>query len=151
MQAADIGTMRNLDLSAFVDGQVIWDAVATWMERSVNARSGIESQMPKLLLLAAESGTAWADALWKGLDRTILQGSLAAGHAYWSWWQKDISLVKMLFARLPAETAFENLLQETYPRALPADMADAIMDHAAQRAWYRLHGRSCRVLLLHCS
>src|SRR2546425_11270542 len=33
MQAADIGTMRNLDLSAFVDGQVIWDAVATWMER----------------------------------------------------------------------------------------------------------------------
>src|SRR6266478_3359594 len=107
MTAAEISSMRNLDLAAFPDGQKMWTAVARWVQTGA-VEDDTTDQMPALFSQAASADTSWANAVWKGIDAAIAEQGLPLSIAIWKWWSEDGTLVERLFARLPTESAMEN-------------------------------------------
>jgi GTPase-associated protein 1, N-terminal domain type 1/Effector-associated domain 1 len=139
MTAAEISSMRNLDVAAFADGDKVWTAVASWVQRSA-AENETPTQVATLLSQAAGADTPWARAVWKGIDGAIAQQVPPLATSIWNWWQKDATLVEKLFPRLPLESATENRLCDAFPEEIEPNLAKAIMEHAVGRNWYRLHG-----------
>jgi hypothetical protein len=140
MSPAHIGSMRNLDLRAFPNGRDLWDAVGSWVAQTARHPKTTNGEFAKVLMLAKENITPWANAVWNGFDAAAQDVTEHFGEVLWRSWQEDASTVPLTLPRLAREPQVEAFLAETCPRSLRPDTADAVANVALQRGWYRLHG-----------
>lgn len=140
MDSTEIGSLRNLDLSAFSQRDAIWDAIAEWMERHAVSSASSDEKLRRMLQLAVSTQSRWSGALLEGFDKAANNKNDGLGANLWSWWLADQSLVDGLFPRLPADASMEGVLLRTSAENIPVTVATLLIGHSALRKWIRLHG-----------
>lgn len=140
MAPEHIGSMRNFDLKAFPHEGEVWDAIAAWMTQTARAPTTTSGGTAKLVRRATGASTAWAKALWQGLDAAAKEASQQFAASLWRWWEEDVSLVQLTLPKLPVEPQLETVLVRTCPVSLLPDVGDTVAVASLERGWYRLHG-----------
>jgi hypothetical protein len=140
--ATAILTLRNLQLDAFEQPDVLWAEVQRWV-----AEHTYPSQQDSPFLSIVEAATRaraavapWREAVIAGLRAASKTARGGFPAAFWRWADLKPSILCPLVKRVEIDTALEGRLVQAAPRRLKRETADAVMQLAAELRLLPLHG-----------
>jgi GTPase-associated protein 1/effector-associated domain 1 (EAD1)-containing protein len=140
MNSIEVGSLRNMDLSGFLQAESVWEQVAAWMEKHAISDQPSNGSLTRCLNLALSGESKWSRALLDGLDRAAHRNEEHLARNVWKWWLADPSLVDGLFPRLSTNAGTEVALLRTCPENIADPVAAGVIRHSAVRRWFKLHG-----------
>lgn len=135
-------TMRNLELSGFVNTQSLWSAVELLVS-TLGFALVDDSDSMKLLMAAVDKNLAvpsWRAAVTAGLTSAAHRDTSPIFEAIWRWAECSEAAFAAAVSALPSNGVVEQRFTENTPRNLRAPNPDALLLPLLEKRWLEAYG-----------
>ncbi|MGM5034949.1 effector-associated domain EAD1-containing protein [Tardiphaga sp. 803_E3_N1_3] len=146
----EILTLRNLSVSGFATGDLIWQEIERWFEQS-NYPAEADGDLVQAVIDAIvleEAQLNWRDAAKRGLERSSREVSGDFPSAFWRWSAVDTRISTALITLLRSDRAVLERIVEAAPRKLALAAAQPVLAVAIRMALYSLHAVTASASML---